>query len=836
MNKLVIIACMCLGLLNSINAQTSLPTSWNCDNGTPPSGWNFIQTGGVINNYSGSFSCDSISCLRLDFDNEALVIYFSEQPGTFSYQIGGTAGGGLTAWAGVFSVDESVDGNNWVNVKTYQNSGELPVGDCLNETYNFANTASRYLRFFYTDKISGANVRLDEISIVEPIVTETTPLQYQLNQQGNGNCPGSNVTLSVSTSVNITTTVVSEITGSAATTGGNIINDGGNPVSLRGVCWSTSPNPTINDNITNNVNGLGSFTSNLSGLSPNTLYFVRAYAINSSGTFYGNEISFATPNEANPSDHSCGAENVHNPNLNYGSMTDQEGNVYKTIVIGNQEWMAENLSTSVYRNGDSIPAIAGAGWPTSQAPFGAYYNNNGNNPPDCPYGKLYNWYAVADPRELCPADWHVPSDEEWNELIGYLDSNYIPDLLLSYYQSLIAGSSLKSTSTNFWTNPSNIASNSSGFSALPAGWVNNGELINFGEFGYYWSSTSVCGPCTFAWHRLILQDGKITKVLSNRQMVQGFSVRCLRDNDNNEGFSINCDAPTNIGVLLAGVPVSDVTSTISYTGSIGHTFNSQSTGSYGVLGLGAKWEGTIADGNGNITISIFGTPTSIGTANFDLLIRGQTCTLSLDVFTAPQAHSCGAFNVHNPAKTYGSMTDQEGNVYKTIVIGNQEWMAENLKTSIYRNGEPISTNLTDEEWQNTINTQIGAWVFYNNDSQFDCPFGKLYNWYAVADPRNVCPTGWHVPSDAEWTVLTNYAGGVEVAGGKMKSTGTQYWYDPNNDSTNETGFSGLPGALWSSSDLETSFAYNRELSYNDIYVIRSFNYKQTGSSVRCLRD
>ena len=152
-------------------------------------------------------------------------------------------------------------------------------------------------------------------------------------------------------------------------------------------------------------------------------------------------------------------------------------------------------------------------------------------------------------------------------------------------------------------------------------------------------------------------------------------------------------------------------------------------------------------------------------------------------------HNCGATNVHNPAETYGSMTDQQGNVYKTIVIGTQEWMAENLKTTVYRNGNAIDNIIDNTQW---IGLTTGAWASYNNDSQYDCPYGKLYNWFAVADPRHVCPTGWHEPTDAEWTTLTDYLGGEEVAGGKMKSAGTQYWIGPNTDATNESGFSGLP--------------------------------------------
>jgi uncharacterized protein (TIGR02145 family) len=200
------------------------------------------------------------------------------------------------------------------------------------------------------------------------------------------------------------------------------------------------------------------------------------------------------------------------------------------------------------------------------------------------------------------------------------------------------------------------------------------------------------------------------------------------------------------------------------------------------------------------------------------------------------------------------MTDQEGNVYKTIVIGTQEWMAENLNTSIFRNGDPIPTDLDNTEWQNTTN---GSWTYPNNDSSNACPFGKLYNWYACADTRQLCPTGWHVPNDAEWSVMTDYIGGENTAGGKMKSTGTVesgtgLWIVPNTDATNESGFSGVPGGLcnyiggpsafgsngywWSSSDSGPDYAWLRYLNYFYNNSYRADSDKQNCFSVRCLKD
>ena len=210
----------------------------------------------------------------------------------------------------------------------------------------------------------------------------------------------------------------------------------------------------------------------------------------------------------------------------------------------------------------------------------------------------------------------------------------------------------------------------------------------------------------------------------------------------------------------------------------------------------------------------------------------------------------------NPDLTYGSVTDQDGNTYATIEIGTQEWMAENLRTTTYANGDPIP-NVTGQSQWSYLTT--GAWAHYNNDSQYEIPYGKLYNWYTVADPRNICPTGWHVPTDAEWTVLTDYLGGLEVAGGKMKTTGTRedltgLWYSPNDEATNSSGFSGAPGGFryndgvylftigydgvwWSSSDVNTDFAWYRGLNYFDSFVTRSsYGVKGDGMSVRCVRD
>jgi uncharacterized protein (TIGR02145 family) len=206
--------------------------------------------------------------------------------------------------------------------------------------------------------------------------------------------------------------------------------------------------------------------------------------------------------------------------------------------------------------------------------------------------------------------------------------------------------------------------------------------------------------------------------------------------------------------------------------------------------------------------------------------------------------------VHNPNLTYGSVTDQEGNVYKTIFIGAREWMAENLNSSIYRNGASIPTNLDDIAWSSTTN---GAWAYANNEPDNACPYGKLYNWYACMDSRGLCPTGWHIPSLDEWSTLayaTDFAGIALKSVGTIQS-GTGLWYESIISGNNNLGFSAIPGGIrnvngsfgsigyfgnyWSSST--GGPVYSLVLGYNDPYAFLYDNSMESeGLSVRCLRD
>ncbi len=195
----------------------------------------------------------------------------------------------------------------------------------------------------------------------------------------------------------------------------------------------------------------------------------------------------------------------------------------------------------------------------------------------------------------------------------------------------------------------------------------------------------------------------------------------------------------------------------------------------------------------------------------------------------------------------GTAKDIDGNIYKTVTIGNQAWMAENLKTSRFRNGDSIP-NITDNASWEALAT--AAWCFYNNDSSLGQTYGSLYNWYAVQDARGLCPEGWHVPSDDEFKALISYLGGDSVAGGKMKALGL--WNEPNQGATNQSNFTALPGGyryftgnsklmgnysgFWSSSEGNSDFSWLLYLNFNDFAASRIFFGKKNGLSCRCVKD
>jgi uncharacterized protein (TIGR02145 family) len=222
--------------------------------------------------------------------------------------------------------------------------------------------------------------------------------------------------------------------------------------------------------------------------------------------------------------------------------------------------------------------------------------------------------------------------------------------------------------------------------------------------------------------------------------------------------------------------------------------------------------------------------------------------LLMSVLALIIASSCSKSNDSSNPTPSGTVTDIDGNVYHSVTIGTQVWMVENLKTTKYRNGDPIPNGTGGANWANLTS---GAYCWYNNDVNYKVIYGGLYNWYAVNESRNIAPTGWHVPTINEWAILSNYLSG---AGGKLKETGISHWISPNTAATNESGFTALPGGnrnlyggfeyigdigtWWSNSrnTSDTSTASDVYLYSNLADFTNHLGGLMEGKSVRCVKD
>jgi uncharacterized protein (TIGR02145 family) len=211
---------------------------------------------------------------------------------------------------------------------------------------------------------------------------------------------------------------------------------------------------------------------------------------------------------------------------------------------------------------------------------------------------------------------------------------------------------------------------------------------------------------------------------------------------------------------------------------------------------------------------------------------------------------CGEWQGYNGCGVWTNISGGPASVPE-VTICAQRWMVKNLDVDKYRNGDPIPKVTDPTAW---VALTTGAYCYYNNDSvTYAATYGKLYNWYAVNDPRGLAPTGWHIPSDAEWTILSACLGGNATAGGAMKETGTTHWTSPNTGATNSSGFTALPGGFrfysdgtfgfvsvggywWSSTEYNTTNAWQRYLANYYGYINIDNSNKQYGLSVRCLRD
>lgn len=590
----------------------------------------------------------------------------------------------------------------------------------------------------------------------------------------------------------LTTSAPNSITNTTAIGGGNISSDGGAPITTRGVCWSTTTNPTIANNKSANGTGTGTFTSPIAGLNLNTTYYVRAYATNSSGTAYGAQVTF------------------NSQSFEALTVTDADGNLYHTITIGNQVWMVENLKTTKYRNGDPITNITdNTSWVYTYSGAYCWYNNDIVNKEI--YGAMYNGYTVQDTRNIAPVGWHVPYLDEWTALSTYLGGD------------VLSGAKMKESGFTHWITPNASATNESGFTALPAGARNKdtGAFTNLGYNCFFWNKNP--GDAYSTKQSVLYYDRTNfgPSVCSNNY---GESIRCIK----NTVATVSTTTPTTIlstSATCAGNVTSD---------------GGESTTEYGIC-----WS-TI----NNTTITSSKKPVGIGSGSFSTTISGLTPNTTYYV-RAYATNSIGTtygqeFNFNTLLTDPITVTDIDGNLYHTVIIGSQTWMVENFKASKYNDGTSLVFTNSGYSW---LQQTTGAYCWPQDDVYYKNTYGAFYNWYAVSSGK-LAPEGWHIPTEQDWVNLSAFLGGGSIAGGKLK--GLDYWISPNTGATNVYGFNALPAGyrsknngsnpsmgtvavFWSSTGNFNNFG---RLSLDNASSIFNYgtDYGNYGISVRCIKN
>ncbi|MCX6226735.1 MAG: T9SS type A sorting domain-containing protein [Bacteroidia bacterium] len=502
--------------------------------------------------------------------------------------------------------------------------------------------------------------------------------------------------------------------------------------------------------------------------------------------------------------------------------TDPDGRNYSIVKIGSQIWTAENLAflPAVYPSlGESVTSLSY--WVYDYEGTSITEAKSTDNFTE--YGVLYSWEAAMNGNSVnledsigvqgvCPNGWHLPSDEEWTALTDYLGES--------------AAAKMKETGTNHWGSPNEGATTAAGFIALPGGGRSRyGLFQGLGEFTYFWTA-SAYGP-SFVWVRKLDFANDVTRnyIFPNA----GFSVRCL----------LGQGTPG-----LASLTSTEITAITDTTASSGGVITSN-------WGAGVTMRGVCWNTNENPTVNDSKTADGSGAGKFSSILAGLRPGTQYYV-RAYATNSAGtAYGEQKEFKTTGvgdeTTFEYDGRIYNFKTIGTQTWMTENLAYLPAVN--PSSDGSVASPYCYVYGFE-GRSVDSAKATANYADYGVLYNWPAALI---VCPLGWHLPSDAEWTTLTTYLGGDEVAGGKMKKTGTTYWRSPNIGATNESGFTALAGgyrsweayfyglgqttAFWSSKVYDSFVAYSWYLTFDNRAIVPGrLAARPSGYSVRCVRD
>jgi uncharacterized protein (TIGR02145 family) len=596
----------------------------------------------------------------------------------------------------------------------------------------------------------------------------------------------------------VTTTAVTAITSTTAQSGGTVTSDGGATVTARGVCWSTSPTPTVANNHTTDGSGTGSFTSSITGLSPSATYYVRAYAINSLGTGYGNVQSFTTPSPQPPTVTTIAVSNITSTSAQSGGNVMSDGGAAVTArgvcwSTGSTPTIADSKTSDGSGTGSFTSSITGLS-PNTTYYVRAYATNSVGTG----YGSPLQFTTVQVPIVATAGVINIA------QTTAQSGGNVISE----------GGSTVAVRGVCWSTNSSPTTADS--------------KTTDGSGLGSYTSSITGLSPNTT------------------------YYVRAYATSSVGTGYGSAMQFTTLPQPQLPVVTTNAVTGITSTSAQCGGTVTSD--GGNPVTARGVCWSTSPSP-----TVANSHTTDGSGTGSFTSSIMGllPNTTYYVKAYAINSIGTgYGGAQMFNTGDTANTVTDIDGNVYRTVTIGSQVWMAENLRVTHYRNGDAVSHIADSALWAS--GPAYGAYCEYNNDPSNVTTYGRLYNWYAGTDSRKIAPAGWHVPTSAEWQTLMDYLGGNTVAGGKMKEAGTTHWLSPNTGAVDSYGFTALPGGcrdrnggwnyhylgracyFWTTSITpKTGWPIaigSGNLTYDSGFCGVAYEWVAIGYSIRCVKD
>lgn len=715
---------------------------------------------------------------------------------------------------------------------------------------------------------------------------------YATNSEGTAYGNEVSFTTTALVAPTVTTVAASAITLTTATSGGSITTDGGAAVTEKGVCWSTSANPTTAGSKTSDGTGSAAFTSSLTALTPGTTYYYRAYATNSVGTSYGNELTFTTTALAVPTVTTAATTtNITLTTATSGGEITSNGGA--DVTARGVCWsVTANPTTADAKTSDATGSGIFTSSLTNLVPGTVYHvRAYAINSVGTAYGADVTFTTL--PVGLATVTTKIVS------AVSYTTATSGGDITDAGGGSILAKgvcwgtASGPTVSGSHTTDGTGTATFTSNMTSLLAGTVyyvrayaTNSAGTAYGEERTFTTTAIVLATVTTTDISLITpttarSGGSISSAGGGTISVKGvcWSTSAnpeITDSKTSDGtgtatfisnltslvpgtaYHVRAYATNEAGTAYGEDKV--FTATAILMPAVTTTAISDTTASTAVSG------GNVTDdGNGDITArgvcwatttnpvatglhTTDGTGTGVFTSNITGLAPNTTYYVR-----AYATNSAGTSYGTELPLTTPAATDADGNNYKSIVIGTQTWLLQNLKTTRYNNGELIGTT-TPATLDLTGAVSPKYQWYVGNDPSTVSVYGRFYSWFAVTDSRGVCPTGYHVPTDAEWTTMTTFLGGEPTSGIKLKEVGTNHWNAPNTGATNETGFTAVGGGYrnfngafvsfgvsspyWTSTEnlINTAWGWGRRLLYNSDATERLGFDKPDGCVVRCIKD